>query len=668
MNTVIESLGVYLPEPSLSTTEILEACKVPIRFPLEKVSGIKSRRTAGKHEFSIDLAKKAIADCLEKSSYEPSDIDLLICCNISRYDAPDLVSFEPCTAIKLKKYFGFTHALAFDITNACAGMFTGIYLVNTLLKTGAIRRGLVVSGEYITHLTQTAQNEIQSFMDPRLACLTLGDAGAAVILEKGRDTQSGFQEISLQTFGHYSPYCMARVSEQGGWIMHTDSVNLTDVAIKSGATQALDILEQARWLPDQFQHLILHQTSRMTLNSAKNEFNELLKSPVLHDGNTINNLEERGNTSSNSHFIALADQMLNNRIQSGDKVIFGISASGLTIGTALYVLDDLPDRLRQTPTSHDARIEKSAPSLRQPEKRHFTRGIRIESVGLAPEGANPTKDSLELLQHAATECLKKSAYSSNDIGLLIYSGVYRSEYLLEPAYAALLAGKLNMNATVSEPGNPKTFAFDIFNGAMGFLNACYLARQILESGKCKAVMIVASEFENNAVLFPDQLMNVRETASAIILDAHPEKNKGFSRMLFHYDLEAIHAYATSCSTAAIEPRLLVEKEPDLEKKYLACILPAVQDLLQQEGLELHQIKVVFPPQISSDFINRLSNQLGIPLEKFVEVVGDGPDLFSSSLPYGLEQALTNGRAEPGDIGLMIAVGSGIQAGCAVYYF
>ena len=81
-NTVIESLGVYLPRESFSTNEILQGCKKQIRFPLEKISGIKSRRMAGQYEFSIDLAKKAVADCLEKSKYHTADIDNLICCNI----------------------------------------------------------------------------------------------------------------------------------------------------------------------------------------------------------------------------------------------------------------------------------------------------------------------------------------------------------------------------------------------------------------------------------------------------------------------------------------------------------------------------------------------------------------------------------------------------------
>jgi len=624
---------------------------------------------AGKEEFSIDLARKAVADCLKNSKYNPSDIDLLICCNISRYDGPELHSFEPCTSIKLRKEFGFTNAIAFDITNACAGMFTGIYLVNALLKTGAIQRGMVVSGEYITHLTQTAQREIESFMDTRLACLTLGDAGAALILEKSVDNKSGFKEIELQTFGRYSPYCVAKVSDQGGWIMHTDSVNLTDAAVKSGAECSLEVLQRGGWSPDKFQHLILHQTSRMTLNSAKNEINNLLDNRVLHDGNTIDNLEQRGNTASTSHFIAVADQIHNNRIQSGDKVVFGISASGLTTGTALYVFDDLPDRLRQNETPQSPQT-KEPPSIKQMHTNFslVATRIRIESVETIPERNAGKKDSLELLQVVTTNCVEKSSWQCNDIGLLIHCGVYRSEYILEPAYASLLAGKLNMNATISDPENKKTLAFDIFNGSLGFLNACYVAQQMITAGNCKAAMIVAAEIENNAGSFPDNLVGVQETASAIILDAHPVNGKGFSRFSFNYYPELIEAYTTFCSTSDVKPYLHIEKDPELEAIYISCIIPSVEELLKLEDLVLSQINIVFPPQISSGFIDRLSSRLDFPKNRFVDVVEDGPDLFSSSLPYGIEHAYENGLVKSGDIGLMISVGSGIQVGCAIYHF
>lgn len=667
-NTIIESIGVYLPPRSLSSDEVLLGCKNQIHFPLEKITGIKTRPVAGQYEFSIDIARKAINDCLLKSRYQPTDVDLVVCCNISRYDNPNSISFEPSTSIKLRQELGFTNALVFDITNACAGMFTGIHIVDVLIKSGAVRCGMVVSGEYITHLTQTAKREIENFMDTRLACLTLGDAGAALILEKASEDGTGFLELDIQTLGHYSQLCIAKAAEQGGMIMYTDSINLTDVAVRSGAQHALMVLQRAGWSPDSFQHLIMHQTSSMTLNSACNEINRLLKSRICHDGNTINNLAYRGNTASTAHFIALADHIRGNKIHRGDRVVFNISASGLTTGTALYVFDDLPERIRKTESQQCVVQKKPAIKQLKSAAKLTMPGVRIESVGTMSEILVEKKNSMEFLKSAGTNCLTKSAYQSSDIGLLIYSGVYRTDYLLEPAYATLLAGELDMNAAALGADNKKTLAFDIFNGSIGFLNACYVAQQMILNGSYKTAMIVAAEIENNADIFSDEKVGVRETASALILDSHPSLDKGFSRFLFRYHAEFLNRYTTYCDTNNIRPYLKVAKDGELLSLYIDCILPAVEELLQIEKLNLDYIDVIFPPQISSCFISQLSERLNVPKQKLVDIVAEGPDYFSSSLPYALEHVYKNGLVKSGDIGLIIAVGSGIQVGCAVYHF
>ena len=61
--------------------------------------------------------------------------------------------------------------------------------------------------------------------------------------------------------------------------------------------------------------------------------------------NSIVNVQDRGNTASTTHFVALWDHILNGTIKSGDNVLFVIAASGVNLGVALYTLDDLPDRV-----------------------------------------------------------------------------------------------------------------------------------------------------------------------------------------------------------------------------------------------------------------------------------------------------------------------------------
>ena len=111
-----------------------------------------------------------------------------------------------------------------------------------------------------------------------------------------------------------------------------------------------------------------------------------------------------------------------------------------------------------------------------------------------------------------------------------------------------------------------------------------------------------------------------------------------------------------------------EKDPHIETYYLRCIPAAVHELLGIERLDISQIKVILPPQISSNFIAELSDKMKLSKDKFVDIAHESSDLFTSSMPYALEYVREQQLVKPGDIGLIISAGSGVQVGCATYYF
>jgi 3-oxoacyl-[acyl-carrier-protein] synthase-3 len=79
---------------------------------------------------------------------------------------------------------GAGEAMTFDLSNACAGMLSGVTVANNWIRQGTIERALVVSGEYISQLGQNAARHIRTIMSKELASLTLGDAGAALLPER----------------------------------------------------------------------------------------------------------------------------------------------------------------------------------------------------------------------------------------------------------------------------------------------------------------------------------------------------------------------------------------------------------------------------------------------------------------------------------------------------
>ena len=67
-----------------------------------------------------------------------------------------------------------TNATTFDISNAGAGMLTGVFVVANRIRLGEIDCGMVVSGEYISQLGQNAAKHVRHILSRELASLTLG--------------------------------------------------------------------------------------------------------------------------------------------------------------------------------------------------------------------------------------------------------------------------------------------------------------------------------------------------------------------------------------------------------------------------------------------------------------------------------------------------------------
>jgi 3-oxoacyl-[acyl-carrier-protein] synthase III len=292
--------------------------------------------------------------------------------------------------------------------------------------------------------------------------------------------------------------------------------------------------------------------------------------------------------------------------------------------------------------------------------------VRIDGVGTAPVAASAPRDAVGLAVQAATACLDNSGVDPAALDLILYAGVYRDDFIAEPAIAALVAGELGINDDIESPDEPKTFAFDVLNGAVGFLNACQIGSQMIGAGRAEHVMVVASEIENNTVDSGHPLYGLSETGSAVILSRAGDTD-GFGRFVFHHHPEYSEALTTYFQQRDGQSWLQIDGDPNLATRYLDCIPAAVEELLKLEELDCSEIAAVFPPCLSDADRTELAARLNIPRSRFVDLATEA-DPFSSSVPYGLQQARRKKLVRSGDIGLIVTVGSGVQIGCAIYRF
>jgi 3-oxoacyl-[acyl-carrier-protein] synthase-3 len=342
----IESVGVKLPARRLTTRDLMKRTTHRTRIQLERLTGIHERRVVGPGENSLTLAVGAARDCLAHSQRRAADIEMLISTSITRSKGKFSQSYEPPLSLYVKQAIGATRAVNFDLSNACAGMLTGVFLLQDLISRGEISCGMVVSGEYISQLSWNAAKQIRSLFSRQLASLTLGDAGAAVIVERAPDGTPGIDVIGFTTLAEHSRLCLAFPSNIGpGAQMYTKSRTLHRVAIEDMAPLVAEVIGEAGISLNDIDYLIPHQTSARAIRKGTAEFARRLGAQPKH---VVVNLEEYGNTSSTTLFVALHKYLTEQRMHKGDRVMLLALASGIEIGIAVFTLDSQVEHYGRT--------------------------------------------------------------------------------------------------------------------------------------------------------------------------------------------------------------------------------------------------------------------------------------------------------------------------------
>ena len=333
------AIGTSIPERRLSTDELMASTKHETDIELERLTGVRERRVVGEGEDSYTLALDAARDALEHADCAARDLDMLLVSSISRHVGGLRVQLEPPVSGLLKAALGAERAIGLDISNACAGMMTGVFILNDLVRQGRIGRGMVVSGEYISELGRNAAQEVRTVMDDQLPSLTLGDAGAAAIVERAPEGAAGIEVAGFTTLSEHSRLCVAFPSKIGpGVTMHTKAREIHKVATEDAVPMLREVLDQAGLGFDEIDYLIPHQTSARAIKKAMAEWSEDFGVAPKH---VVITVDEFGNTSSTTHFVALWKYLSERRFAPQDRVLLLALASGLEVGIVIFKVDQL---------------------------------------------------------------------------------------------------------------------------------------------------------------------------------------------------------------------------------------------------------------------------------------------------------------------------------------
>ncbi|MBZ0235032.1 MAG: SRPBCC family protein [Deltaproteobacteria bacterium] len=337
----VESVGSALPSRRLTTADLMASTRHRTRIDLERLTGIRERRVCGPGEDSRSLAIAAARDCLSRSRHAAEDLDVVISASITRYVDGTTHRMEPPLSLSIKEAIGAHRATSFDLANACAGMLTGVFLLDAMIRKGEIQRGMVVSGEAITGLGRNAARSIRSIFSLQLASLTLGDGGAAVIVERAPDGKPNVLLAGFTTLAEHSRLCVGLPAPHApGARMFTRARKIHEVAMSDGPALIEEVLASRGLRLGDIDWLIPHQTSVRAIRSGERA---LAARTGDHPRHVVVTVDEYGNTASTTLFIALDKYLREGRLGAGDKVLLLSVASGLEVGVVVLAIDELQE-------------------------------------------------------------------------------------------------------------------------------------------------------------------------------------------------------------------------------------------------------------------------------------------------------------------------------------
>ncbi|MEO0870700.1 MAG: beta-ketoacyl-ACP synthase III [Pseudomonadota bacterium] len=312
--------GSCLPKTVVTNDQLAERVDTSDEWIIAR-TGIRQRHIAGVGETTGTLATNAAREALLDAGLEPADIDLIIIATAT----PD--NTFPATATKVQNALGCNGGIAFDVAAVCSGFLYALATADSLLRTGAAKRALVIGAETFSRILD---------WEDRTTCVLFGDGAGAVVLEapgQADEAQSragiiatrlhadGAQHDLLYVDGGPSTtQTVGHVRMKGREVFRHAVVNLAQVLA--------EVLEDAEISVDEIDWVVPHQANQRILDATAKKLGIPAEKVVV-------TVDRHANTSAASVPLALDVARRDGRIVEGDLVMLEAMGGGFTWGASL---------------------------------------------------------------------------------------------------------------------------------------------------------------------------------------------------------------------------------------------------------------------------------------------------------------------------------------------
>ncbi|MGN0106432.1 MAG: beta-ketoacyl-ACP synthase III [Hominilimicola sp.] len=264
---------------------------------------------------------------------------------------------------------------------------------------------------------------------------------------------------------------------------------------------------------------------------------------------------------------------------------------------------------------------------------------------------------------AGKRAIENAGLTAEDIDLILLATVTPDYFT--PASSCIVQSNL---------GAVNAAAFDYNAACSGFVTGLTIARQFIQTGTYKNVLVVCADALSKAVDYNDRATCVLfgDAAGAAVVSASEEKG------IIATDIGADGASGMAITSLAYredaeetEKRVSHRKDTiwmagqAVMKFAVKAMADASAKVIKEAGLTWEDIDLVVPHQANYRIVDSAIKRMGIEKEKVFLNLEKYGNTSASCIPVALSQAVESGRIKKGDKIVLVGFGGGLTWGAAL---
>ncbi|HEY0333013.1 MAG TPA: beta-ketoacyl-ACP synthase III [Stenotrophomonas sp.] len=264
----------------------------------------------------------------------------------------------------------------------------------------------------------------------------------------------------------------------------------------------------------------------------------------------------------------------------------------------------------------------------------------------------------DLAYFASLRAMEAAGISADDLDMIVVGTT--TPDLIFPSTACLLQARLGANGCG---------AMDVNAACSGFVYALSVADKFIRCGDARNVLVVGAETLTRIVDWTDRTTCVLfgDGAGAVVLRADEET--GILSTHLHADgsKKELLWDPVGVSTGFGDGTAgkILMKGNDVFKYAVKALDSVVDETLQANGLDKHDLDWLIPHQANLRIIEATAKRLDLSMDQVVVTVDKHGNTSAGSVPLALDEAVRSGRVQRGQLVLLEAFGGGFTWGSAL---